>query len=40
MFLVIMVSFIPQEVKSYKTKSAGDLSRWMLILSMECQSSP
>ena len=29
--IFIMISFIPQVVKSYKTKSVKDLSVWMII---------
>ena len=29
--ILIMVSFIPQVIKSYKTKSVKDMSLWMLI---------
>lgn len=29
--IFIMISFIPQVVKSYKTKSVEDLSIWMVI---------
>ena len=29
--IFIMISFIPQVIKSYKTKSVKDLSLWMII---------
>ncbi|HLC60670.1 MAG TPA: SemiSWEET family transporter [Candidatus Nanoarchaeia archaeon] len=29
--IFIMVSFIPQAIKSYKTKSVEDLSVWMIV---------
>ena len=29
--IFIMVSFVPQVIKSYKTKSVEDLSLWMII---------
>lgn len=29
-----MVSFIPQVVKSYRTKSVRDLSLWMIIITL------
>lgn len=29
--IFIMVSFVPQVIKSYKTKSVDDLSLWMII---------
>jgi len=29
--IFIMISFVPQVVKSYKTKSVDDLSLWMII---------
>lgn len=30
----IMVSFIPQVVKSHRTKSVGDLSLWTIIITL------
>ena len=30
----IMISFIPQVIKSYKTKSVKDLSLWMVIATL------
>lgn len=30
----IMVSFVPQVIKSYKTKSVEDLSVWMIIATL------
>ncbi len=32
--IFIMVSFIPQVVKSYKTKSVKDLSVWMIVATL------
>ncbi|MBI3027740.1 PQ-loop repeat-containing protein [Candidatus Woesearchaeota archaeon] len=32
--IFIMVSFIPQVIKSYKTKSVKDLSIWMIIATL------
>ncbi len=32
--IFIMVSFIPQVVKSYKTRSVKDLSIWMIIATL------
>ncbi len=32
--IFIMISFIPQIIKSYKTKSVGDLSFWMIIATL------
>ncbi len=29
--LFIMISFVPQVIKSYRTKSVADLSVWMII---------
>jgi MtN3 and saliva related transmembrane protein len=29
--VLIMISFIPQVIKSYKTKSVGDVSIWMIL---------
>ena len=29
--IFIMISFVPQVIKSYKTKSVADLSIWMII---------
>lgn len=29
--IFIMVSFVPQVIKSYRTKSVADLSLWMII---------
>jgi len=29
--IFIMISFIPQVIKSYKTKSVADLSIWMIV---------
>ena len=30
----IMLSFVPQVIKSYKTKSVGDLSVWMIVATL------
>ena len=32
--IFIMVSFVPQVIKSYKTKSVKDLSLWMIIATL------
>ena len=32
--IFIMVSFIPQVIKSYKTRSVGDLSLWMIVATL------
>ena len=32
--IFIMISFIPQVVKSYKTKSVEDLSLWMIVATL------
>lgn len=32
--IFIMVSFIPQVIKSYKTKSVKDLSIWMIVTTL------
>ena len=32
--IFIMVSFVPQVIKSYKTKSVKDLSVWMIIATL------
>ncbi|WP_026883341.1 SemiSWEET family sugar transporter [Clostridium akagii] len=33
---VMIFSFLPQFIKTYKTKRANDLSKFMLILQMTC----
>ena len=32
--IFIMISFVPQVIKSYKTKSVEDLSIWMIIATL------
>lgn len=32
--IFIMVSFIPQVIKSYRTKSVADLSLWMIVATL------
>ena len=32
--IFIMISFVPQVIKSYKTKSVSDLSLWMIIATL------
>ena len=32
--IFIMISFVPQVIKSYKTKSVKDLSIWMIIATL------
>ena len=32
--IFIMVSFVPQVIKSYKTRSVSDLSLWMIIATL------
>lgn len=32
--IFIMISFVPQVVKSYKTKSVEDLSIWMIVATL------
>jgi len=32
--IFIMISFVPQVIKSYKTKSVKDLSLWMIVATL------
>ncbi|MBI2655323.1 hypothetical protein HYX06_02770 [Candidatus Woesearchaeota archaeon] len=32
--IFIMISFVPQVIKSYKTRSVADLSLWMIIATL------
>ena len=32
--IFIMISFVPQVIQSYRTKSVGDLSLWMIIATL------